>query len=190
MAPTGTDEETFELTGRIVYRKDGALRLADGTLAGADLTMIDAVAYANRTLGLALEETLRMAARYPAQAIGDGARGVFENGAQADLCGGRSSLASPCGLLDFLGLRCLLEKAVTGRIAMKFGVLGTGAVGQTVAGKLVAMGHDVMMGARAADNEKVLGFAQRTGGKAGTFAEAAAHGEMVFNCTRGDTSVA
>jgi hypothetical protein len=73
---------------------------------------------------------------------------------------------------------------------MKFGVLGTGAAGQTIAGKLVAMGHDVMMGARAADNEKVLGFARRTGGKAGTFAEAAAHGEMVFNCTRGDTSVA
>jgi predicted dinucleotide-binding enzyme len=52
------------------------------------------------------------------------------------------------------------------------------------------MGHEVMMGARAADNEKVLGFAQRTGGKAGTFADAAAYGEMVFNCTRGDTSLA
>lgn len=72
---------------------------------------------------------------------------------------------------------------------MRIGVLGTGAAGQTVAAKFVAMGHDVMMGARAADNEKVLGFAQRTGGKAGTFAHAAAHGEMVFNCTRGDTSV-
>ncbi len=85
MAPTGTDEETFELTGRTVYRKDGALRLADGTLAGADLTMVYAVNYAHSTLGVALEETLRMAARYPAQAIGDGARGVFENGARADL---------------------------------------------------------------------------------------------------------
>jgi 8-hydroxy-5-deazaflavin:NADPH oxidoreductase len=73
---------------------------------------------------------------------------------------------------------------------MKFGVLGTGAAGQTVASKLVAMGHDVMMGARAADNEKVQGFAHRTGGKAGTFADAAAHGEMVINCTRGDTSLA
>ena len=57
---------------------------------------------------------------------------------------------------------------------MKIGMLGTGAVGQTVGTRLVAMGHDVMMGARAADNEKVLGFAQRTGGKAGTFAEGAA----------------
>ena len=73
---------------------------------------------------------------------------------------------------------------------MKIGVLGTGPAGQTVGGKLVEMGHDVMMGARAADNEKVLGFARRTGGRAGTFAAAAAHGEMVFNCTRGATSLA
>lgn len=73
---------------------------------------------------------------------------------------------------------------------MKIGVLGTGSAGQTVAGKFVAMGHDVMMGARAVDNEKVLGFAQRTGGKAGTFADAAAHGEIAVNCTRGDTSLA
>lgn len=73
---------------------------------------------------------------------------------------------------------------------MKIGVLGTGSAGQTVGGKLVAMGHDVMMGARAADNEKVVGFAQRTSGRAGTFADAAAHGEMVINCTRGDTSLA
>lgn len=73
---------------------------------------------------------------------------------------------------------------------MKIGVLGTGVAGQTLASKLVAMGHDVMMGARAADNEKVAGFATRTGGKAGTFADAAAHGEMVVNCTRGDTSLA
>ena len=73
---------------------------------------------------------------------------------------------------------------------MKIGVLGTGAAGQTVAEKLIALGHDVMMGARSADNEKVLGFAQRTGGRAGTFADASEHGEMVINCTRGDTSLA
>ncbi len=72
---------------------------------------------------------------------------------------------------------------------MKIGMLGTGSVGQTVGSKLVAMGHDVMMGARSADNEKVLAFAQRTGGKAGTFADAAAHGEMIINGTRGDTSL-
>lgn len=72
---------------------------------------------------------------------------------------------------------------------MRIGVLGTGSAGQTVGARFIVMGHDVMMGARTSDNEKVLGFAQRTGGRAGTFAEAAAHGEMVFNCTRGDTSL-
>ncbi|MBI4922835.1 MAG: NAD(P)-binding domain-containing protein [Devosia nanyangense] len=72
---------------------------------------------------------------------------------------------------------------------MKIGVLGTGSAGQTVGAKLVAMGHDVMMGARSADNEKVLAFAQRTGGGAGTFADAARHGDLVLNCTRGDTSL-
>ena len=86
MSPTGTDTTSFELTGRSVYRKDGALRLADGTLAGADLTMIDAVAYVHKTLGLPLEEALRMASRYPAEAIGlGGERGTLAPGMRADL---------------------------------------------------------------------------------------------------------
>lgn len=73
---------------------------------------------------------------------------------------------------------------------MKIGVLGTGVVGQTIAGKLVSLGHDVMMGARSADNEKVLAFAARTGGRAGSFGDAIRHGELVVNGTRGDGSVA
>ncbi len=86
MAPTGTDDETFELTGQTVYRKNGALRLADGTLAGADLTMIQAISYVHRTLGLPLEETLRMASLYPAQAIGvDKERGALAPGMRADV---------------------------------------------------------------------------------------------------------
>jgi N-acetylglucosamine-6-phosphate deacetylase len=86
MSPTGTDAESFELTGRTVYRKNGALRLADGTLAGADLTMIDAVTYVHRTLGVALEEVLRMASLYPAQALGVAdERGSLAPGLRADL---------------------------------------------------------------------------------------------------------
>jgi N-acetylglucosamine-6-phosphate deacetylase len=86
MSPTGTDATEFDLTGRTVYRKDGALRLADGTLAGADLTMIDAVTYVHRTLGLPLEEALRMASLYPAEAIGvAGERGRLAQGSRADL---------------------------------------------------------------------------------------------------------
>ncbi len=86
MSPTGTDVAEFTLTGRTVYRRNGALRLADGTLAGADLTMADAVAYVHRTLGLPLEEALRMASLYPAQALGvAGERGSLAQGLRADL---------------------------------------------------------------------------------------------------------
>ncbi|HEY8740100.1 MAG TPA: NAD(P)-binding domain-containing protein [Candidatus Dormibacteraeota bacterium] len=35
---------------------------------------------------------------------------------------------------------------------MKFAVLGTGIVGKTIAGKLVDLGREVMMGSRTADN--------------------------------------
>ena len=86
MSPTGTDVPSFVLTGQTVYRKDGALRLADGTLAGADLTMIDAVTYVHKPLGLPLEEVLRMASRYPADALGvSGERGTLAPGKRADL---------------------------------------------------------------------------------------------------------
>jgi N-acetylglucosamine-6-phosphate deacetylase len=86
MSVIGTDVTSFDLTGRTVYRKDGALRLADGTLAGADLTFIDAVTYVHRTIGLPLEEVLRMASRYPAEALGVGhERGMLKQGLRADL---------------------------------------------------------------------------------------------------------
>jgi N-acetylglucosamine-6-phosphate deacetylase len=70
MSTVGTDIESFTLNGREILRADGALRLADGTLAGADLTMIDAVLYMHRVIGLPLEEAIRMASLYPAEALG------------------------------------------------------------------------------------------------------------------------
>lgn len=86
MCLTGTDQESFTLNGRTIVRRDGALRLADGTLAGADLTMIDAVAYLHRTIGLDLTESLRMATLYPAEAIGLAAtHGHLRGGARADM---------------------------------------------------------------------------------------------------------
>ena len=85
MSPTGTDWTEFELTGQTVYRSNGALRLADGTLAGADLTMIDAIKFVHRTTGVPLDEALRMAALYPAQALGVAAtHGHLSRGARAD----------------------------------------------------------------------------------------------------------
>ena len=43
---------------------------------------------------------------------------------------------------------------------MKVGILGTGEVGQVIARKLAAIGHDVFMGARSTSNEKALAFAE------------------------------
>jgi len=71
---------------------------------------------------------------------------------------------------------------------MKIAVLGTGAVGDTIASALISKGHEVKMGSRSFTNEKALAFvAKHTNGKAsaGTFADAAAFGEIIFNCTSG-----
>ena len=83
---------------------------------------------------------------------------------------------------------------------MRVGVLGTGVVGKTLAAALVGRGHHVMLGTRdvrrkmeekaeegsvsyrrwASTNKKV---------RLGTFAEAAAHGELLMNATAGHASV-
>lgn len=86
MATIGTDMTSFTLNGRTIYRKDGSLRLADGTLAGADLDMISAVRFMHRGVGLELGEALRMASLYPAEAVGQAHRlGRFANGTAADI---------------------------------------------------------------------------------------------------------
>ncbi len=74
---------------------------------------------------------------------------------------------------------------------MKIGVLGTGMVGAALATGFVAKGHAVKMGAREAGNAKARQWAESAGGmaSAGTFADAAAFGEVVFNATRGDASL-
>jgi predicted dinucleotide-binding enzyme len=74
---------------------------------------------------------------------------------------------------------------------MRIGVLGTGVVGTAIASKLVALGHEVKMGARSATNEKAAAWLKQAGGRGsqGTFTDAAAHGEIVFNCTVGTASL-
>lgn len=84
MSQTGTDLKTIELNGRTITRADGALRLADGTLAGADLDMIDAVNFVIDRLGYEPGEAFRMASLYPARAIGaDDRIGHLRAGAEA-----------------------------------------------------------------------------------------------------------
>jgi 8-hydroxy-5-deazaflavin:NADPH oxidoreductase len=85
---------------------------------------------------------------------------------------------------------------------MRIGVLGTATVGQTIAEKLASLDHDVMVGTR--DPEETL--SRTTSDKAwvlpfgewhrshedvliGTFAEAAAYGELVVNGTSGSVSL-
>jgi 8-hydroxy-5-deazaflavin:NADPH oxidoreductase len=75
---------------------------------------------------------------------------------------------------------------------MKIAVLGTGMVGNALATKLVKLGHEVKMGSRTADNAKGAEWVKANGAKAsqGTYAEAAAFGELAFNCTLGMGSLA
>jgi predicted dinucleotide-binding enzyme len=70
---------------------------------------------------------------------------------------------------------------------MKIGVFGTGTVGNTIGTKLVQLGHEVKMGSRTANNEKAAAWVKANGAKAsqGTFADAAAFGELLWNCTAG-----
>jgi predicted dinucleotide-binding enzyme len=73
----------------------------------------------------------------------------------------------------------------------KIAVLGTGDVGDTIGSKLVELGYSVVMGSRTPDNERALAFVAKHNGKAtaGTFADAAAYGELIFNCTKGETAL-
>ena len=71
---------------------------------------------------------------------------------------------------------------------MKIGILGTGMVGETLGTKFVQIGHQVKMGSRTANNESAAKWVKTAGANAsqGTFADAAAFGEMVFVCLKGE----
>ncbi len=74
---------------------------------------------------------------------------------------------------------------------MKFGVLGTGMVGEAIASRLVSLGHEVKMGSREAGNPKGRAWAEGAGkgASSGSFADAAAFGEIVFSCTLGSAAL-
>jgi len=68
------------------------------------------------------------------------------------------------------------------------GVLGSGMVAQAISARLAELGYEVMIG--TPDVEKLKGWQssnQRV--MIGSFAETAAHGEMVFNATDGAASL-
>ena len=85
---------------------------------------------------------------------------------------------------------------------MKIAIIGTGAVGTTIASKLLELKYDVMMGTRNV-SDKLASTAQDNYGnppfkewlktnskvKLGSFADAAAYGDLVINATNGSNSV-
>ena len=74
---------------------------------------------------------------------------------------------------------------------MRVGVLGTGEVGRTIAGRLVGDDHEVVLGSRTPDNPVAAAWADASGDRAGhgTFGDAAAAGELLFNATPGTVSL-
>jgi len=74
---------------------------------------------------------------------------------------------------------------------MKIGMLGTGMVGEALGTKFVQLGHQVKMGSRTANNESATKWAAKNGANAstGTFADAAAFGEISFLCLKGEVEM-
>jgi predicted dinucleotide-binding enzyme len=73
---------------------------------------------------------------------------------------------------------------------MDVGILGTGEVGRTLGKAFIALGHSVKLGGREASNEKAIAFARENGSSAssGTFADAAAFGELLVLATLGSAN--
>jgi N-acetylglucosamine-6-phosphate deacetylase len=86
MPPVGGSRKSFSLYGDEIAVRAGGLRRKDGTLAGAFLTMAQAVNNCVQMLGLRLEEALPLASRNPAEFLGLGERlGQFAPGFRADM---------------------------------------------------------------------------------------------------------
>ncbi len=85
MPPAAGGPDEFALQGRSVRRVAGRLQLADGTLAGSNLTMDEALRHCVARLGVELGTALQMASRNPARFLGRGDLGVIESGALASL---------------------------------------------------------------------------------------------------------
>ena len=86
VALAGTGQETALEVGRARARIDrGAARLADGTLAGSVISMLDGVRVMVREVGVPIAEAAVMAAANPAAVGGFKDRGRLDPGTRADL---------------------------------------------------------------------------------------------------------
>jgi N-acetylglucosamine-6-phosphate deacetylase len=86
MSVAGTDMQSFSLLGRKILRRAGQLETEDGVLAGADLSVADAVRHAVAWLGVSVADAVAMASAVPADFLGLGhERGRIAAGQRADL---------------------------------------------------------------------------------------------------------
>ena len=85
---------------------------------------------------------------------------------------------------------------------VRFGILGTGVVGKTIAARLTGLGHEVVIGTREPEETMSRTEPDAYGNppfgawqeehpevRLGTFGQAAAHAEMVVNATAGAVSL-
>ncbi len=86
MPAVGSDIDHFHLNGRRIHVADGICQSEDGTLAGAALSMIEAVRNAMTMLDVDIEEASRMASLMPCSFLGIADRvGSIAPGQRADL---------------------------------------------------------------------------------------------------------
>ncbi|MCA9727290.1 MAG: NAD(P)-binding domain-containing protein [Candidatus Eisenbacteria bacterium] len=67
---------------------------------------------------------------------------------------------------------------------MKIGILGSGDVGQKLGAGFARHGHEVMLGTRDPQAEKIQAWIRESGAQAGSFADTAAFGEMLILATQ------
>ncbi|GHU72749.1 N-acetylglucosamine-6-phosphate deacetylase [Clostridia bacterium] len=85
MEAGGMPEGEYSLGGQNVFVKDGAARLADGTLAGSVLTMLRSLQNMVTVVGIPIADAIPMYTSTPASIIGEARRGRLADGMIADV---------------------------------------------------------------------------------------------------------
>ena len=85
MATAGSDIASFMLNSREILRSENRLTLADGTLAGAHLELLDAVKNVAQLTNVSFETAVEMASRIPADLVRQQHLGRLSPGAAANI---------------------------------------------------------------------------------------------------------
>jgi len=84
MSATGMKDGTYKLGPVVVHTKDGIATLEDGTLAGSTLTMDKALKNMVRSVGIPLEDAVKILTYNPARVIKADDIGIIKEGCRAD----------------------------------------------------------------------------------------------------------